>query len=205
MSWQGFDVLSIEPSREGAIEERIQRRFALLDTKTGKRAADEFSAVPAPVRPFVWIAFGREEIANLRAFLAARKGSAVPFWLPSYQADLSLAEDVLKDAAIATIRRVRFHDLLFPGAAGRRHLAFYGIGTGLTFHKVLEADDPGDGITESLTIDPVAPRLYPAASTVISFLKLCRLENDEVSIEYPSTEVARAEIRAREIPLEAPE
>ncbi len=131
MTYLGHDVLTLDYNRVGAIEERLKRKFVLLDSKTGKRVSDEQAPAPAGSRPFTWTALGRTEIATMRAFLDARVGRAVPFWLPSFQWDLALAE-------------------------------------------------------------------------VLSFLKLCRLEDDRVEISYPSGSVAEATIRVREVPLEAP-
>jgi len=50
----------------------------------------------------------------------------------------------------------------------------------------------------------VAARDYQADRSVISFLKLCRLERDAVEIRYPSGNVAEATIEIRELPMEAP-
>ncbi len=74
----------------------------------------------------------------------------------------------------------------------------------MDFYRIADATDPGDYLTETLTLDPVAARDYPMAQTVLSFLKLCRLEDDRVEIRYPSAEVAEATIRVRELPMEAP-
>ena len=61
----------------------------------------------------------------------------------------------------------------------------------MDFYRIADATDPGDYLTETLTLDPVAVRDYPMAQTVLSFLKLCRLEDDRVEIRYPSAERGR--------------
>jgi len=205
MTYLGYEVLDLNYNRLGAIEERLRRKFALLDSETGKRVADEQSPAPAPGRPFTWTAFGRPEIAEMRAFLDARVGRAIPFWMPSFQWDLSLAEDVLEDQSIVTIRWVRFRQQMWGTTGARRHLAFWTLRNGsMDFYRVADATDPADEITETVTLDPIAVRDYPKADTVISFLKLCRLEEDLVEISYPTGNLAEATILAREIPLEAP-
>jgi len=204
-TYLGYDVLdTVDFNRRGAIEERIQRLFVTLDTATGKMSSDEHSPAPAPVRPFTWTAFGRAEIAELFDFLDARKGRAVPFWLPSYQKDLSLSADVLQNDSNVTLAWVRYTQQMFPNTAGRRHLAFWEPNVPMTFHKVVDADDPSDGLTETLTITPVALRLYPASTTILSFLKLCRLEEDLVRMHWPTVQVVEATIMVRELPKEAP-
>lgn len=205
MTYLGYDVLELNYNRVGPVEERLRRKFVLLDSKTGKRVADEQAPAPATARPFTWTALGRAEIAAMRAFLDARLGRAVPFWLPSFQWDLALAEDVLQDQSIVTIRWVRYRQQMWGTTGTRRHLALWTLGDGtMNFYRIANATDPADYLTETLTLDPVAVRDYTVDETVLSFLKLCRLEDDLVEISYPSANVAQATIRVRELPLEAP-
>lgn len=205
MIYEGFDVLDFPPNRSGPVEERSYRTFALLDSRTGKRTSDEQAPAPAPGRPFVWTAFGKAEISLLRAFLDARMGAAVPFWLPSAQWDLELAQDFLATDTLMTIVWIRYQEQMFGTTGARRHLVLWPYGGGdLEAYQVTDATDPGDGDTETLTLSPAATRLYPAGTTVVSFLKLCRLEEDLVEISYPNPDVAEAVIQCREIPLEAP-
>ena|GEM_PF-864177 len=201
----GYDVLELNYNRNQSLQERIDRKVARLDSRTGEKWFDEQSPAPNPTRPFVWTANGKAEMAVLRAFLDARHGRAVPFWFPSFQWDLSLAEDLASTVSIATIVWARYTEQMFGTTGGRRYVALwtYGIPTPLDPYKIADANDPGNGSTESITLSPAATRLYPKATTVISFLKLCRLESDEVEIAYPGGDVAEARIAVRELPLEA--
>ena len=119
--------------------------------------------------------------------------------------DLSLAEDVLQDQSIVTIRWVRYRQQMWNTTGTRRHLALWFEGDGaMDYYRIADATDPADYLTETLTLDPIAVRDYPMVTTVLSFLKLCRLEDDLVEISYPSGNVAETTIRVRELPLEAP-
>jgi hypothetical protein len=206
-TYAGFDVLNLNPNRAETVEEVVSRKFVLLDTETGIRRADEHSPAAAPARPFRWTAIGRDAVAELIAWLDERRGRRVPFWLPSFQSDLTLASQLAEDDATAEIKWVRYTQQMFPGSGGRRHLAFYpGVGgeqVSMDFYGVVDADDPGDFILETLDLDPPAVTTYPSATTTISFLKFCRLEEDGVTLKggFDWTE---AVIRFREIPHEAP-
>lgn len=202
--YQGYDVLDQRVhDRQGKLEEQSRRRFVLLDNVTGKRQAYIPTAAPAPLRTFLWTCASRAEVAQLRAFLDARKGRAVPFWLPSYQQDLVLAADAANAATSLTVQRIAYALQMFPSTGARRHLALYPHGGGtLTLRKVSDATD-GDP-TESLALSSALPQAYPAATTIVSFLKLCRLEDDDVEIRWLGENVARASLRFRELPNEAP-
>lgn len=206
MTYLGYDVLELNYNRRGPIEETLDHDFILLDARTGKRYADDHAESPAASRPFIWTADDRAESATMRAFLAARKGRAIPFWFPSYQWDLALVEDCLTAAATLTIEWVRYTQQMFGTTGARRHVALWthGVPGSMDYYRIDDADDPGTEVTETLTLDPAAVRDYDAETTVISFLKLCRLESDLVTIRYPDGVHAEAEIVVRELPNEAP-
>ncbi len=205
MSYLGFDVLELNYNRVGSFQERLRRKFVLLNSKTGKRVTDEQSPAPTPTRPFTWTAIGRDEITVMRDFIEARQGRAIPFWLPSFQWDLALAEDIPQNQSSVTIWWVRYKQQMWGTTAARRHLAIWSLGDGtMDYSQIISATDPANYLTETLTLDPVTVREYSRAKTVLSFLKLCRLEDDRVEISYPSPQVAEATIRVRELPLEAP-
>lgn len=206
MTFLGYDVLTIDYNRAGSQTERAVRKFEVLDPQTGKRTPDEHAPAPTWVRPITWLAIGRAAETELRDFLDARKGSAVPFWLPSLQWDLTLTEDLNEDAAIGTVQWVRYAQQMFGTTGARRHVALWALGDGVAVdcYQISDADDPLNYATESITLDPVAVRDYPAGTTVISFLKLCRLEQDEVAVAYRSGNIAEATFMVREVSMEAP-
>ena len=205
MSYLGFDVLEVNYNRLGPFEERLRRKFVLLSSRTGRRIADEQAPAPAAMRPFTWTALGRAEITAMRAFLEARRGRAVPFWLPSFQWDLALAQDIGQSQSGATIRWVRYKQQMWGTTGARRHLALWTLGSSaMDYCRISAATDPGNYQTETLTLDPVAARTYARDKTVLSFLKFCRLDEDRTEVSYLAAHIAEATIRTVELPLEAP-
>ena len=204
-TYLGLDVLDLtRHNRQGTLAETLRRKFRLLDPSTGKRVSDSQGKAPAPARPFLWTCLSRPEITAMLAFLDARKGRCVPFWLPSYQQDLTLAADAASGAISLTVRWINYTVQMFPQGGGRRHLALYDPNSSPVYRKVTAATDPGGRVTESLGLDATLPRAFPAATTVVSFLKLCRLEEDRNRTNWLSRNVAEAEIMVRELPQEAP-
>jgi hypothetical protein len=203
-TYKGHDILELNYNRLGSFQVGHRRKFSLLDSKTGLRHSDEHSPAPATGRPFTWTAFGDAEIAAMRTFLEARRGRAIPFWLPTYQWDLSLAEDVVATQAIITIHYVRYVQQFWGTTGARRHIGIWTLTEGMMdFYGIADADDPGDYLTETLTLDTPAVRDYPAQQRILSFLKFCRLDNDLVEISYPRPGIAQATIQVRELPNEA--
>lgn len=204
-TYQGFDVLTAAGhNRRGRLVDSIARAVEVLDPGTGLRAGDTRAAAPNPVRPFLWTCFTQVQITALRDFVDARKGRAVPFWVLSHNQDLQLAADASSGATTLTVHWVGYTQRLFTLGGSRRHLALYAPGSAPIYRKVTAASDPGTGLTETLTLDSPLAAALPAATTVLSFLRLCRLEDDAVTTRWITNDKAEAELRFRELPQEAP-
>jgi hypothetical protein len=93
---------------------------------------------------------------------------------------------------------------MFGTTQARRHLASFALDRDASYHAVTAAVDPDDQLTETLTLDPATGAAWPVATTILSFLRFSRLEDDEVEIVWESPQVAQAIIRVRELPNEAP-
>jgi hypothetical protein len=200
----GFDVLDIlPPSREGTIPDQIDRRMMLLDYGPGAEWLDEQSDMPNPMRPFKWIARSRDEAALMRTFILARKGMAVPFWLPTYQSDLTLSEDLGSGASGAHIVWCGYSNQMYVKGGARRYVALLAPGGSLDCYHITGASDPNDGTPEALGISPSASKTYAAASTMVMFLRLCRLDSDDVDVTWYNPDAAECTLQAREIPMEA--
>lgn len=108
-----------------------------------------------------------------KAFLAAVRGRQVTFWLPTWRADL------LADAhagGVVTIQTASFFDW-YPR---RRHLQVLQADGTVTFTAIANAVNNGDGTTE-LTIDDT---LSGSPIEMLSWLELCRLEQDAIPVTF---------------------
>ena len=194
----GFDVLDTEPNRDGTIPFHYARSFALLDNKTGRRTTDDHAGVPGIDFPFSWFCPDRSEVAKLRAFIDARAGRAVPFWVPSYCRDMELFSDVLNNSSSFLIKSHGYARYQFPQFA-RRYLAVFSATGAFTISHVTNASDNGDG-TESIILE--SPVVALPQATMISFLMLCRLDDDMPEIIWHTLNTAESMLTFREIPKE---
>ncbi len=202
-TYLGYDVLERKPSRPGPVAEGTERAHEVLDTRTGTRWTDLLEAAAVGDRPFHWPCFGRAEALAQRQWLDARKGLVVPFWVPTWEPDLSLAVDAPSGAGTITIQRIEYAGLVWAGSYARRHLAVYSRGAAASYHYVSGATDSG-GETETLTLTPPPPVDWPAATTKLSFLRFCRLRESHVERRWIGGGFCSAEIPYVEIPKETP-
>ena len=202
-AYQGFDVLEVEPNWRDGVESTYRRSWLRFDPGTGKVRVDDRTGITALDNSFSWFMENRIAVAEFRAFVAARKGAAVPFWFPSWRSDLQLRTNAGAIDTVLTIDAIGFTKYLFPQAA-RRFLAFILSDGTKIFREIVNASDPGDGVSETITLDSAPGVALPAASTLVCFLLLCRLESDEVKIQWHTTSVAEASLEFRDIPREVP-
>lgn len=198
-AYLGLDVLEVSPNMNEIPERSFRRSLAVLDPGLGARGIAARDAAPKVARTFPWTCKDRAEIADLKAFLDARKGQAIPFWLPSRRRDLLLSQPVGATDTGILIQAMGYTRLLFPAKA-RRHLAFL-VGSTWVLRAVAAASE--GATTETLTLSST-PGVALPLGTLISQLLLCRLAADEVEIVYITDSVAEARIPYVEIPQEAP-
>lgn len=202
MSYLGFDVLPVKHNMRENIAEAFARSGELISSRAGKRVFDDHAGVALPTRTFQWTCVDRAAAVEMRTFLRARVGRAVPFWAPTCCWDLQLAADASAGTSL-TVKRAGYYDYLWSLGAPRRYLAIFPRGGAMLTRKVTDCI-PADFTTETLTLDATTGVALAAASTVISFLVLCRLAEDYTDIDWSNPSFCEASLRFVELPREVP-
>lgn len=199
--YQGFDLLDeVTPNNRQDAEAEYTRSAILLDSRTSIRTVDDHSELATVKRKFNWFAYGRDDIAQLKRFIHRRKGRAVPFWVPTYRNDLPLAEAVTGGGTSFEIMDVGYSSHQFPDDA-RRHIAFITPSGAITAREVLDAHANSNG-NETITVSGALPAGGFPASTMVSFLTLARLDEDDIEISWSSRVLAEADLPYVEITKE---
>lgn len=184
-----------------SIAQAFERKGAMMGSAVGRVTWDDNAGQPFPSRSFEWFAHTRAEVGALRAFLEARKGRVLPFWTPTYCHELPLAAGALAGQSAIRVYSTGYRQYLFPVVA-RKRLALIRAGGAFTPVKVTLAIDNGDG-TDTLSLDTTLAADLPATS-LVSFLTLCRLDGDQQPIRWYAPGHAEATLRFVELPLEVP-
>jgi hypothetical protein len=201
----GYDVLSGLYLGQPWDGEGFPQRLTLLGADPGKRSLDAQEPVPGSIRTLHVVCDGPEEAAALRAFLDTRRGRLLPFWLPSWDEDLTLVADAgqgLDQLMISSPEDVGYHALVYPLGAPRRHVQLWAPGQAPSYHRITALEDWDSGVQE-IDIDPVLP-VSITTDWRVSFLRFCRLDTDAPRLEWDGDTVSCA-LPIREIPAECPE
>ncbi len=197
-TFQSLEVLDTMPNRVGEEEDVAGRLIEVLDPGTGPVWIDSPSEAPTLLRQqFLRTMMAESDVLPFVAFLDRRRGRGVPFLVCSWQQDLTLAAGVSAGATQITVHPCGYPELLFATGTGRHLIGVRHPTTGnWSYHEVTAAIL--DGSVERLTIDPSAPVAWPIGS-LISFLRFCRLESDDVEIDFWRPGAMQAQLAIREL------
>jgi hypothetical protein len=202
-TYLGFNVLDagVHNMRE-EIAESFGRLGTSLASPVGARTFDDQAGIPLPVRTFTWTAFSRVNCNAVRTFLDACQGRLNPFWVPTCCWDLPLAADVGAGASEMIVQRIGYRESI-AGLPCRSYIAVFTRGQPMAIRKITGAA-ADTSITEKIAISATPGVPWPAASTVVSYLVLCRLADDITTIKWFSPNACEASIQFQEVPLEVP-
>jgi hypothetical protein len=202
--FKGFDVLEISPNWEKApLKRSYKRSMITIDPTIGPIEVIDKGGTALVGQEFPYWLDTHPNVTQFRAFVGRRFGRLNPFWIPTWDQDLVLFQDVLSTDTGIRIQSEFYSRFFFPSAA-RRFLAFIPVdGSGNVYAQVTAASDNGDG-TESLTLAAPAGKNFAAATTMVSFLTFARLAEDRVSIKWDSSEHAESILSLVELPRELP-
>jgi len=139
----------------------------------------------------------RAEIAAFEQFFDGRSGRHLPFWMPSWRADLALRQDVALSATSLSISAVNYSVLFNPLTDDSKSLGhyLYLVKPDLTtFAPGVASLGVASVIAETLNLDSAATDEFPVISTVVCFLHFVRFLSDELTLRYSGPNSAACEM-----------
>lgn len=201
--YKGFDVLEAMPNWATDLKREYGRSIVTLDPKIGPISVVDRGGSAVVAQDFPWYLESHAAVTKFRAFLLARFGQLNPFWIPTFDQDLVLANDVGGTDSSIRIQSEFYTRFFFPSKA-RQYVAFIPEdGSGNVYRKITAAIDNLDG-TETLTLDLGTGKAFVKYATMISFLTFARLASDDAEIEWMNADLAETTLPILEVPREVP-
>ena len=197
-SYRGADVLLRQPNRIDDITAEYQRLVDVFDNDTGVPVVTDVPNRPFVVRSFQFLLQVRADVAAMRAWLAARAGRQVPFWMPTWERNVEVTAPVAIDALAVTIVAQGFATY-FQGLPGRQDIALLHR-DGTWFFRHITAFEYVDGVVERIVIDEALGRAcQPKDFALVCFLELARLESDAVELYFETDSLAQVNLAIRSV------
>lgn len=178
----GLSVLRLlnEASEDLTVE--YSRNMVVFDNQIGRRDWRDISGFARRTRPHRFVCDGITEVTDLFNWLAARRGRANHFWLPTQQHDFQVLANITSSAVQITVANAK-HTIAY-GQPGRNHL-FIKLRNGTVFYRRITAIVEINSTTERLTISSALGAAVNFADIEIAcYLQLMRLSSDAVEIRY---------------------
>lgn len=177
----GTPLVTIEPNRMDALEQTYGRVMGEFDSETGRIRRYDENLRSFQTQFYNWRAVGREQHHRLRQTLYRLKGRQKAVWLPSFNRDIVLADDLTIGEGSVDIQKIGYH--ILGGPIDGRDRVLIRDNTGA--NRVIKFDGSADVSedVERLSLDANST-FNASAGGHGSFLSMVRMDQDVVEITH---------------------
>jgi hypothetical protein len=198
IQYRGYDTLLQHPNRIEDVSIDYQRIADVFDVETGTPAVIDIPNRPFIVRRHQYMLPDRTRLTTMRSWLAARAGRQVPFWVPTWERGLEVAQPFNLDATEILVQ-ARGFSTYYQAMPGRQDVAFL-HNNGTWYLRQITAFEFVDGVVERMRIDAaLGVACAPSDFRIVCFLELARLESDAVELFFETDRVVRVTLPIRSI------
>ena len=182
LSYRGYPVLTEAPNEADDLTHSHERLLQTLDNNMGLSLSKDTAEAGFALYQYAWMTYGREAQAQLRGLFYALRGSQKAIWLPTFSDDLTVTSMQSGSANALTIKwcgysRFALHQL------GRQDIQII-LKNGTILHRRIVAASEINTESEQIVLDSSFDNVNQSTVFRISFISLCRLSNDTLSIEH---------------------
>lgn len=189
-TYRGHPLLVKAPNWVAPKEEKNTRNIEVFESALKARFTVMNNDVPSVVSQHSWWLKGLDNHMAFRRWLFARRGRVVPFWAPSWKADLILAADTEPGQSQITVKAIGYRNF-YASRAGREDLMIFLKNGQYLIRRVSNAAAGPDSKTEIVRVaQEFTAGLKVSDVKMICFLGLHRLDADEVEIDWRSDNLA---------------
>lgn len=200
-NYKGYPVLSDPPEEGNGLTYTYERLLDELDNETAVPIVNDTAERQFVKQQYDWIVCGKTEQRSLQALLWSLRGRFAAVWLPTFADDMTVIEDTPVDAAYITVKN---SDYIEQGGVrpGKTELMIQMVDGSRLYRTVVAAANTVDG-DEIIGVDvPFYEGLIAKNVMRVSFMNLCRLDQDTVDIEHltDTAGVAKVSVTFRAAP-----
>jgi hypothetical protein len=178
----GLPVLMQQPNRTEAMDVRHIWSFFDSDSGTGRRFRKSEVGRAMTSQKHSWFLRGRTAKSLFRSMLYRLQGSLKSVWLPTFNDDLTLAQDAGAGASSIYVNETGFAYTGGP-SSGREYIAILTT-EGRLYRRVIDTAAAPAG-QERLVLDAALPTgLLRQSVRRISWMDTARLENDRIEFNH---------------------
>ena len=197
VSYRGYPVLTDRTIVIGDISEKISRTLEYFDNGSGPIETESSNNIINHLQTISFIKDGSEDIWNFRKWLHARKGKQKGFWLPSWNTDIVILNDVISTDTQFIIENIEYSlyystkDIMITLKNGTR-----------VFTRAV-AGNPINSTSEQLVLGSTIGTSFNADDIdFVCFLSYVRFDTDDVTLTHDYNRHMKVSINVTETPEE---
>lgn len=190
-TYRSTDVMA-DPGMDGTNTRTLERQLATVDFQVGPFSYDSIQTAPFGSLDMNVDLSGRDEVKHFLGWLNMRRGRQKAFWLPTWEKDFDLIERTADDQFTADSFG---YTAAYNAIESRRDVAFINADGSMDYRRISGSSD--DAITETFTVTATLPD--PLTPERASFLRYCRLDQDEVELTWLTTDDVTTTLKVREL------
>lgn len=194
--YRGHDVLTDRTVLLSDVNERYVREAETFDGGLGVLWSGPEFTYPVQTGLASWSLDSRADLWRIRAWLDARRGRQVGFWLPSWNVDLVLTTPTTASGTTLTVRNVGFSSY-----EGVRDIMILTTSGTTYFRRVLNSAPGSPGFDVLLIDSALGVVLQPSQVQAICLLTFHRLDTDRVEIKHRAARGADIAVAVMEAPV----
>lgn len=195
-SYLSHDVMLDRTVLISDMQEKFEREAEEADNGVGPITLMAERTYPIQTSVLGWSTLTRQELWSLRTWLHTRRGKWKGFWVPSWNADLVLAQAVAPASTTMRVQRMGYaaqegvRDIMIVTKAGARY-----------FRRIL-GGEYWSSTQEQLTLDgAIGLTLAPSDVEMICLLTFMRLDADRIEIRHRAARGATVSVPTFEAPV----
>lgn len=181
--YRGYPVLETAPDEGPGSDSTYEREAVTLDNDTGVITVDDHAGIGFTNQSHAWFMQGRATRAAFRSLMYLLKGRRGSIWVPTYQADMILAEPTTAGQPSIDVEMTGA-SLYLSGQRNRRDIRVELL-DGRLFYRRITGATALDANTERVTLDSsLGINLAPSQVRKISYMAPSRLNSDSIEIQH---------------------
>lgn len=188
--YMNYPVLTLMPNWANDRQRTFGRKMGVFDPETGPKVWDAEGDQSRVTDSFAWFLNGRDMVYWFKTWLYARRGRQSPVWLPSWGADMTLA-DTITPSSVNMLIKGEWGSKFFRTEPGVYHHFRLVTRSGDIFYRKILSITASVTAGEDLVsfsnpdgTDSFGITIDPSEIELISFLRLCSLNSDSIELAW---------------------
>lgn len=183
-NYRGDPLVTTHPERHERLNMSYERIVETIDNGTGNPLVIDTAGQAFDLQDFTWLLQGRDQQHSFRTLLDSMQGRLRPIWMPTWQDDFSLINNITAGDIRISVERSG-HDRGSIPAPGREDIMIETLGMKICRRIIGTENLPGGGL--ELRLDqPMDVGIYSGLPIRISFIRKMRLNHDAVELTHYS-------------------